>query len=304
MTPSPLVTVLITNYNYGRFLPDAIESALNQTYRNIEVVVVDDGSTDDSREIIHSYGSRIVAILKENGGQSSALNAGFAASRGEIICLLDADDSFDSCKVERVVPYCQQGSMLYHPLRLEPVGDLFPSLFPSALVAQTDFYDYARRYRFVPYVGSPTSGLIFRRDLALRLTPLPSVRMCADDFLVRGAALTGKVIAIPDVLASYRVHGTNAWYVTQGQKSREFLIALEEYLNRKLIEAGKAPVIDFYHSLFALADVPQGPGALARLAISVFCHHANLVTLKFMLKTLAKAGRLAVVSPVSQQAPS
>jgi glycosyltransferase involved in cell wall biosynthesis len=300
MSPGPLVTVLIISYNYGRFLRDAIESALNQTYRNIEVVVVDDGSTDNSREIIHNYGSRIVAVLKENGGQSTALNAGFAASRGEIICLLDADDSFDSCKVETVIPYSQQGSMLYHPLRLQPGG----GLFPSVIVAHTDFYDYARRYRFVPYIGSPTTGLIFRRDLALRLTPLPYVPMCADDFLVRGAALTGKVIAIPDVLASYRVHGANAWYTTQGQKSREYLIALEAYLNRKLVEAGKAPVIDFYHSLFALTDVPQHPGALARLALSVFRHHADRVTLGFMLKTLSKAGRLAIVSPSSQQAPS
>lgn len=300
MTPGPLVTVLITSYNYGRFLRDAIESALNQTYRNIEVVVVDDGSTDDSREIIDNYGSRIIAVLKENGGQSSAVNAGFAVSRGEIICLLDADDSFDPCKVERVIPYCQQDSMGYHSLRMQPGGNLFP----NPVVPETDFYDFARRYRFVPYVGSPTSGLIFGRDLALRLTPLPSVRMCTDDFLVRGAALTGKVIAIPDVLASYRVHGANAWYTTQGQKSREFLIALEEYLNRKLIEAGKAPVIDFYHSLFAVTDVPQCPGALARLALSVFRHHADRVTLSFMLKTLAKAGRLAIVSPASQQAPS
>jgi glycosyltransferase involved in cell wall biosynthesis len=302
MNPDPLVTVLINNYNYGRFLRDAIESALNQTYRNVEVVVVDDGSTDESREILNSYGNRIVSVLKENGGQGSAFNAGVAASRGEIICLLDSDDSFDTSKVERVIPHCVPGSMVYHRLRLDPDGELFP----GSSAGDADPYGYAQRYRFVPYVGSPTSGLTFRRDLALRLTPLPTedVRKCADDFLVRGAALTGKVIGIPDVLANYRVHGGNAWYFTQGQKSRQFLVALEGYLNRKLIEVGRAPVIDFYHSLFAVTDVPQCPGALARLAFSVFRHHANLVTLRFMLKTLARAGRLAIVSPVSQEASS
>ena len=126
MTSRPLVTILINNYNYGRFLKDAIDSALNQTYRNLEVIVVDDGSTDDSREIIAAYGNKITSVLKENGGQASALNAGFAASRGEIICLLDSDDSFDPCKVERVVPNCRPGSMLYHTLRLNRRGCLCP----------------------------------------------------------------------------------------------------------------------------------------------------------------------------------
>src|ERR1700757_584817 len=67
-------TVVINNYNYGQFLGTAIESALGQTYANTEVVVVDDGSTDDSREIIASYGDRVRAVLKSNGGQASAFN--------------------------------------------------------------------------------------------------------------------------------------------------------------------------------------------------------------------------------------
>ena len=211
MTSRALVTILINNYNYGRFLKDAIDSALNQTYRNLEVIVVDDGSTDDSREIIAGYGNEIISVLKENGGQASALNAGFAASRGEIICLLDSDDSFDACKVERVVPNCRPGSMLYHTLRLEPGTGVF-----APYIAPTNFYRYARQYRFVPYIGSPTSGLVIRRELALRLMPLPTqhVRSCADDFIVRAAGLIGEVVGIPDVLGNYRVHGENAWYGT------------------------------------------------------------------------------------------
>ncbi len=95
-------TIIISNYNYGRFLVAAIESALNQTYADTEVVVVDDGSTDDSRQIIAGYGNRIRPVLKANGGQASAFNAGFAASTGDVICMLDSDDLFYPSKVERI----------------------------------------------------------------------------------------------------------------------------------------------------------------------------------------------------------
>jgi glycosyltransferase involved in cell wall biosynthesis len=293
MASGPLVTILINNYNYGRFLADAIDSALNQTYRNLEVIVVDDGSTDESREIVAGYGNRIISVLKENGGQASAFNAGFAASRGEIICLLDSDDSFDARKVERVVPHCRPGSMVYHPLRLEPGPGVF-----APKVAPADFYRFARQYRFVPYLGSPTSGLVIHRELALRLMPLPTqhVRSSADDFIVRGAGLIGEAISIPDMLGNYRVHGKNAWYGTRAPQSREFIGQLETYLNQKLVEAGKAPVMDFYRSLFAEGFVPQNPVALTRLALTVLSHHFCFFTLKFTLRTLAQAGRRAVAS--------
>jgi glycosyltransferase involved in cell wall biosynthesis len=73
MKDHPFVSILINNYNYGRFLQEAIDSALNQTYSPTEVIVVDDGSTDNSREIIASYGNKIIPVLKENGGQARPL---------------------------------------------------------------------------------------------------------------------------------------------------------------------------------------------------------------------------------------
>ena len=69
--PEPLVSILINNYNYGRYLGVAIDSALAQTYGRVEVVVVDDGSTDDSREVITGFAERVVSVLKINGGQPS-----------------------------------------------------------------------------------------------------------------------------------------------------------------------------------------------------------------------------------------
>src|SRR5437588_12521846 len=87
-----LATIVIDNYNYGRYLRDSIDSALGQTYGNTEVIVVDDGSTDDSRKILATYGSSIKAALQENSGQASAFNAGYALSRGDVVFFLDSDD--------------------------------------------------------------------------------------------------------------------------------------------------------------------------------------------------------------------
>ncbi len=102
----PLVSILVSNYNYARYIGAAIESALDQTYSNIELIICDDGSTDNSVSVIEEYqrkDSRLQFLPKANGGQGSGFNAAFAASRGEIITLLDSDDLFLPHKVERIV---------------------------------------------------------------------------------------------------------------------------------------------------------------------------------------------------------
>ena len=102
------LTILINNHNYATYLRESTDSALEQTYPRIEVVVVDDGSTDESAEIIRSYGDRIVPVFKSNGGQASAFNAGFAHSTGDIICLLDSDDVFEPQKAAEIVNAYQE----------------------------------------------------------------------------------------------------------------------------------------------------------------------------------------------------
>jgi glycosyltransferase involved in cell wall biosynthesis len=86
-------SIIISSYNYGRFLSQAIDSALNQTCDQVEVIAVDDGSTDNSLDVIASYGDSIISVVKENGGQASALNAGFHASHGQVLLFLDSDDT-------------------------------------------------------------------------------------------------------------------------------------------------------------------------------------------------------------------
>jgi len=93
MIDKPLVSIIISSYNYARFLPQAVESALGQTYSRTEVIIVDDGSTDGSSEVMRQYSGQALLIDKPNGGQASAFNTGFGRSRGEVVIFLDSDDS-------------------------------------------------------------------------------------------------------------------------------------------------------------------------------------------------------------------
>ena len=92
MNNSPLVSIIIPSYNYERFVGEAIESALRQTHTAVEVIVVDDGSTDGSRAVITSFGTRIKKVFQENLGLPSARNSGIRTAGGEYLLFLDADD--------------------------------------------------------------------------------------------------------------------------------------------------------------------------------------------------------------------
>lgn len=97
------VSVIIPTYNYGRFIKAAIDSALGQTHAPLEVIVVDDGSTDDTAEVVAAFGERVNYIKQENAGVCAARNRGVAESRGELIAFLDADDIWEPTKIAKQV---------------------------------------------------------------------------------------------------------------------------------------------------------------------------------------------------------
>jgi len=229
-TQRPLVSILINNYNYGRFLRDAIESALHQTYTNTEVIVVDDGSTDDSRQIIASYGSRIIPVLKENGGQASAFNAGFAASRGELICLLDSDDVFAPVKAQAIVDHARQfpeAALIAHAL---PCCDRdgVAMEFQRPRFTSVRLVDDQRRARRgkLSVVLPATSGLTLRRDLARQIFPMPEdINITADNYIKFASLGLGKVLLLPANFATQRVHGRNAYTHTRDSDASRIMQA-------------------------------------------------------------------------------
>lgn len=232
MTQQPFVSILINNHNYGRFLNAAIDSAINQTYPYSEVIVVDNGSTDNSHEVIARYGDRILSILKEDGGQASAFNAGFAASRGDIICFLDADDLFLPDKVAQVVDtlhtYNNSG-WCFHPLKLvdKELHPLSNKLRHSELASFQDLRQVMRQGGLrgkLPFSIPPTTGLSFTRFLLEKILPMPEgqgVSMC-DSYLQYSAFTLTPGCFLAKELAFQRVHGGNVY---TGRSGREKVLA-------------------------------------------------------------------------------
>lgn len=258
---NPLVSIIINNYNYAKFLQGAIGSALSQSYQNTEIVIVDDGSTDESREIVlRQKDPRIIPVLQNNGGQASALNAGVARSRGEILCFLDSDDFWTPDKVGSIVEVVQGQAgiskliLVHHFLEImdQSTGKLAGQFMGNKHVSPCNLYGLARKYRFIPYLAGPTSSVSISRALAKRLFPLPELRgsISADDFIVFGASLIGELHSIDPVLGFYRVHDKNKWFNSDRRKSAEFVTALDCYLNDKLVANGRAPCIAFYESMY------------------------------------------------------
>lgn len=159
---APLVSVVIPCYNSARFLKDCIDSALSQTYPSIEIIVVDDGSTDNSQEVLHSYNGSIRVISQVNAGVSAARNTGIGAAKGDFVVMLDADDTMDpNCIETRMVP------MLADP----QVGIVAGSyriadenLVPYNETAHTDLPTISLDGRSaIRICNSPNIGLIIRK---------------------------------------------------------------------------------------------------------------------------------------------
>lgn len=212
---SPLVSIVINNYNYARFLAEAIDSALSQTYTKTEVIVVDDGSEDNSCDVIKAYGDRVIPILKKNGGQASALNEGYRHSKGEIVCLLDADDFWTPEKVSCVVSAFQRqpnASVIYHKVQnideaRQPLDRPWPHIVIQGNIAKK----VAKTGGWWPF--APSTGLSFSRRFLSQVMDIPEkdYRICADTYLADLAPFFGDVVGIKRSLSMMRIHNSNNW---------------------------------------------------------------------------------------------
>lgn len=237
---APFFTVLIDTYNYGEFVEEAVSSALAQDFpaEQREILVVDDGSTDDTQERLRKFGEAIRYLRKPNGGQASAFNFGFEHARGQIIALLDADDVWLPGKLKRVHEEFKrypEAGMLYHRVHLwngaEDISEDSYFIPVSGNVTES-----RRALLQYPMVG--TSCLAFRQEALQKLLPVPeSLRFQADAYLTALIIFVAEVAALPEFLGKYRLHGANLFQTNAEQVSRtqiERRMAMREALLREI----------------------------------------------------------------------
>lgn len=234
MNKTPLASIIINNYNYERFLAEAIESALNQSYANIQVIVVDDGSTDNSRDIIAGYGNRITPVLKENGGMGSTYNAGFPASQGEVIYILDSDDTLFPTAVEKGMELFQDPNVAKVHWSLEVIdeqGEKIGRTIPGEILSEGDLQQALISDGPDGYTSPPTSGNAWSRKFLSQVLPLPEndFRQNADTYLYTLAPLFGIVRRILEPQSCYRVHGNNDYACKAADEKNRRNLEIYEY---------------------------------------------------------------------------
>jgi glycosyltransferase involved in cell wall biosynthesis len=223
MNAQPLVSIIVNNYNYERFLAEAVDSALEQTYPNVEVIVVDDGSTDNSRNVIAQYGDRIIAVFQENGKQGKAFNNGFKHSHGEIIIFLDSDDYLFPNAVEQIVQIWKPETAKVH-YRLDVVDEQGKSRgfsYPQGGKLLATGQVWKSLLQVATYPGVPTSGNAISRDALAQVFPVPAdCTTMADDYLSVLIPFYGEVLSIEQPLGAYRIHGSNQWALSTMSSAR------------------------------------------------------------------------------------
>jgi glycosyltransferase involved in cell wall biosynthesis len=209
-----LVSIIITNYNYERYLAASIASALAVDWSHTEIIVVDDGSTDRSRDIVDSFAPMgIKSLYIENQGQARAAARGFTESRGEWIVFLDADDILEPSIIREAVKVMRPGwSMVQFRMRvIDGLGNPAGRFFPTYRGDTTP--EKIRSWAAVAasYPAAPTSGNVLARSFLDRIFPLEDgMDSAIDTYFTPTAPFLGDVLTVDKPLVNYRVHANNS----------------------------------------------------------------------------------------------
>jgi glycosyltransferase involved in cell wall biosynthesis len=205
------VSVVINNYNYERYVGVAVQSALGQTYPDLEIIVVDDGSRDASLQVLKKFAASITLVAKENGGQGSAYNEGYRRSTGDIVIFLDADDWLYAQAVELVVAAFRPGvSKVQFPLDMvDRDGALLNRQVPREM-SDADALELLQN--FGGYNSPPGSGNAYASSFLRQVLPMPEApwRIAADTVPILLAPAYGEIVSIREPLGAYRLHKRDA----------------------------------------------------------------------------------------------
>jgi glycosyltransferase involved in cell wall biosynthesis len=231
------IGVVIASHNYGRFLAAAIRSVLNQTRPPEEVVVVDDGSTDDTAQVLSGFGDAIKTITQTNQGVNQAKAVGFAATTSELVLFLDADDFLFESAIEEILRHCRPGlaKIQFNLEKCDVEGRLLGTMmceFPADYTADCVRHEFAFTGT---YTWPVSSGNAYVRRLVLESVPVEQPAVF-DGVLNTVAPLYGDVVTIDKPLGAARYHGASIsrskGYARQIQARRKEFDILKQHAVR------------------------------------------------------------------------
>ncbi|MFB2773255.1 glycosyltransferase family 2 protein [Pelatocladus sp. BLCC-F211] len=232
------VTCSILCYNYGRFLAQAIESCLSQKPGDyeLEVLVIDDGSTDETPEVCQDYQGRIRVLRSENQGFGASLDKAIAEASGDYVCLLDADDYFDTNKILTLLPFMQKGYLYIEHTKyfIDSDGKLINSTVHG---------------------GGNTSTLCINRTAALSLLPIQN------EIFFHPLKSAGHGIEISQPLSFYRFHGNNMTNYKQPDAQYSYLARVTHTLADQLLSMSQNP--PFWVDSYTLEKISRDYRAIA-----------------------------------------
>jgi len=245
----PAVTVLVDTYNHERFIEEALVSVLEQDFpaSEMEILVVDDGSTDRTPEIVRKFGPRVRLLRKSNGGQASAFNAGISEASSEIVAFLDGDDWWASGKLTRVVDAMSQdaavGIVGHGIVMVHRDGSEQSEVLREGFRFQASTMEGARLLRRRgAFLG--TSRMTIRTELLRRIGPVPeAIEVQADEYFFTLAAVFGWAQILPEALTYYRLHEDNNFQMSGNdpgklRRKQQSLATLAQCLSQKIDEFG------------------------------------------------------------------
>jgi len=259
---TPAVSVLIDTFNHERFIEEAVVSVLEQDFAasEMEILVVDDGSTDRTPEILRKFAPRVRVLRKNNGGQASAFNAGIPECRGEIVAFLDGDDWWAREKLSRVTAAMSEDptvGIIGHGITVvHRDGREEQEILREGFRFQANSVEGARLFRVRrSFMG--TSRMTFRAPVLANIGRIPEVMrvggenarfLCADIYLFTLAAVQGPARILPESLTYYRLHDANLYQMTEMDRGRAkqkqaAIAALANALEAELARREIAPAV-------------------------------------------------------------
>ncbi len=245
--PRVFLSVLIDTYNHERYIEEAISSVLVQDFpaADREVLVVDDGSTDRTPEIVAKFAPKVRLLRKPNGGQATAFNFALPQCRGEMISMLDGDDWWAQGKLTAVAnafdAHPNVGIVGHGTVEVFPDGSRRTEVIRESPKFRIDSLEGARLFRLrKSFLG--TSRMSCKADLLKRIGPAPELLgVEADEYIFTLAAYFSDVLVLPEPFLFYRIHGQNMFHIGVGdlgpaRRKHAILVALADSLRRRLAE--------------------------------------------------------------------